>query len=390
MVSVPARGAGWGGAHHERGGPGRLRGRRPDDHSEGESDGGRGLAGHATVRKNIKDSWWCTCAIQVSPLCRSVRPVRPLPAGGDSRWPPACWPWRRVSGIGPPAPPRGCRRPAPPSIARRCASSTGASRRSRWACSATPAISSCGRASWRHASRPCTAIWPSPAWGVGDDEGAAAALETAQALAPDSAAVAFLRGQLASFSGRSAAAIAEYRRAAGLDVDHQRARFALAQEIERSGAEADLPEARQWLEEVLERRPDNLAVLLERARWAARMDDGDVLGDTIERLTGLSGAWPELAPDAVGRTVRRGCRGRRGPGRHHGAVAPQRAGPHPGLPRGPGRGQRQRRADRGAAGALSGDALAPGDRGGAATRRSPTWRRRWWPRRASPGRSRSR
>ena len=131
--------------------------------------------------------------------------------------------------------------------------------------------------------------------GVGDDEGAAAALETAQALAPDSAAVAFLRGQLASFSGRSAAAIAQYRRAAGLDVDHQRARFALAQELERSGAEADLPEARQWLEEVLERRPDNLAVLLERARWAARMDDGDVLGDTIERLTGLSGVWPELA-----------------------------------------------------------------------------------------------
>ena len=131
--------------------------------------------------------------------------------------------------------------------------------------------------------------------GVGDDEGAAAALETAQALAPDSAAVAFLRGQLASFSGRSAAAIAQYRRAAGLDVGHQRARFALAQELERSGTEADLPEARQWLEEVLERRPDNLAVLLERARWAARMDDGDVLGDTIERLTGLSGAWSELA-----------------------------------------------------------------------------------------------
>ena len=131
--------------------------------------------------------------------------------------------------------------------------------------------------------------------GVGDDEGATAALETANALAPDSAQVAFLRGQLASFSGRSAEAVAEYRRAAGLDADHQRARFALAQELERGGAEADLPEARQWLEEVLERRPDNLAVLLERARWAARMDDGGVLGDTIERLTALAEAWPELA-----------------------------------------------------------------------------------------------
>ena len=131
--------------------------------------------------------------------------------------------------------------------------------------------------------------------GVGDDEGATSALETAYALAPESAAVAFLQGQLASFSGRSVEAITQYRRAAALDADHERARFALAQELERGGADADLPEARQWLEEVLARRSDNLAVLLERARWAARMEDGDVLDDTIERLTELSEAWPELA-----------------------------------------------------------------------------------------------
>ena len=131
--------------------------------------------------------------------------------------------------------------------------------------------------------------------GVGDDQGAADALETAAALAPDSADVAFLQGQLASFAGRSAEAVAEYRRAAALDADHERARFALAQELERGGAEDDLPEAREWLEEVLERRPENLAVLLERARWAARMEDGAVLDDTIERLTAPSAAWPDLA-----------------------------------------------------------------------------------------------
>ncbi|MYD87971.1 MAG: hypothetical protein F4Y14_18425, partial [Acidobacteria bacterium] len=79
--------------------------------------------------------------------------------------------------------------------------------------------------------------------GVGDDEGATTALETAYALAPDSAAVAFLQGQLASFSGRSVEAVAQYRRAAALDADHEQARFALAQELERGGAEPDLPEA---------------------------------------------------------------------------------------------------------------------------------------------------
>ena len=50
------------GAHHERGGLGRLRGRLrrrcTDSHPEDESDNGCDLAGHATVRKNIKDSWW--------------------------------------------------------------------------------------------------------------------------------------------------------------------------------------------------------------------------------------------------------------------------------------------------------------------------------------------
>ena len=131
--------------------------------------------------------------------------------------------------------------------------------------------------------------------GVGNDEGATAALETAHALAPDSAGVAFLQGQLASFSGRSEEAVSRYRRAAALDAGHERARFALAQELERSGVDTDLPEARQWLEEVLERRPENLAALLERARWAARTGDGAVLDDTIDRLTRMSAAWPELA-----------------------------------------------------------------------------------------------
>ncbi|MCY4636929.1 MAG: FG-GAP-like repeat-containing protein [Acidobacteria bacterium] len=131
--------------------------------------------------------------------------------------------------------------------------------------------------------------------GVGDDEGAAAALETAYSLAPDSGEIAFLQGQLASFSGRFEDAVAQYQRAAALDADHTRTRFALAQELERGGAETDLPEARRWLEDVLDRRPDNLAVLLERVRWAARTGDADVVGDTIDRLTRLGDAWPELA-----------------------------------------------------------------------------------------------
>ena len=135
--------------------------------------------------------------------------------------------------------------------------------------------------------------------GMGDPDAAAAELAIAESLAPESSAVAFLQGQLASFSAQFDDAVAHYRRAAALDADHLRARFALAQELERGGSDADLPEARQWLEVVLEGRPENLAVLLERGRWAARAGDGAALTDTIRRLTALSEAWPALAVEQL-------------------------------------------------------------------------------------------
>ena len=131
--------------------------------------------------------------------------------------------------------------------------------------------------------------------GMGNDAGATAALTAAATLAPESAEVAYLQGQLASFAGRTDEATTHYRRAAELDADHLRARFALAQELERSGDAAVLTEARAWLEEVLAGRPDNLALLLERVRWAAVADDAPVLADSLARLRAVSDAWPPLA-----------------------------------------------------------------------------------------------
>ena len=130
---------------------------------------------------------------------------------------------------------------------------------------------------------------------MGNDAGATAALGAAAGLAPDSAEIAYLQGQLASFAGLADEALMHYRRAAELDAGHLRARFALAQELERSGDAAVLAEARTWLEEVVDGRPDNLALLLERARWAAAADDAPVLADTLARLRAASDAWPALA-----------------------------------------------------------------------------------------------
>ena len=130
---------------------------------------------------------------------------------------------------------------------------------------------------------------------MGNDAGATAALGAAAGLAPDSAEIAYLQGQLASFAGLADEALTHYRRAAELDAGHLRARFALAQALERSGDAAVLAEARTWLEEVVDGRPDNLALLLERARWAAAADDAPVLADTLGRLRAASGAWSALA-----------------------------------------------------------------------------------------------
>ena len=131
--------------------------------------------------------------------------------------------------------------------------------------------------------------------GFGRDEEAAVELDAARSLAPESSEVAFLQGQLASFSGRSEEAVTHFGRAAELDPDHLRARFALAQELDRAGTDADRSEAQRLFEAVLARQPENLAVLVQHARVAAERGDGAAVAATIERLTSLSVGWPPVA-----------------------------------------------------------------------------------------------
>ena len=131
--------------------------------------------------------------------------------------------------------------------------------------------------------------------GFGNDEAAAVELEAARTLAPDSSEVAFLQGQLAAFSARFDEAQRRFRETLSLDADHLLARFALAQLLERADDEAAQLEAQQLLEAVLDDVPDNLAVLVEHLRLAARRSDETAMAATIERLTALSVRWPALA-----------------------------------------------------------------------------------------------
>ena len=131
--------------------------------------------------------------------------------------------------------------------------------------------------------------------GFGNEAEAAGHIEAARGLAPDSAEVRFLEAQLAGFQGRFEEAVAGYRQVVELDPDHLRARYALAQELDRAGGDAEAAEAQAQLEAIRDRQPGNLAVLVQHARVAARRQDAPALTDTVARLQAMTGGWPDLA-----------------------------------------------------------------------------------------------
>src|SRR5688572_17513562 len=114
---------------------------------------------------------------------------------------------------------------------------------------------------------------------LGSLDASVAPIERAAALAPDNSEVALLAGRMEIARGRLDEGIAHLRRASMLDPGSLRARFALAEEIERAGGPTAAAEAQQVLEQVLALQPDNLAVLLERARVAATRGDVALLQD---------------------------------------------------------------------------------------------------------------
>jgi Tfp pilus assembly protein PilF len=128
-----------------------------------------------------------------------------------------------------------------------------------------------------------------------DLEAAARDLERARALAPEIAAIEQMLGLLAGLNGQYAEAIAHLRRAVELAPGDLKARFALIKEVERQAGPDGDAEALRMLGELLDLQPDNLDVLLERARLAVKRGDAQALGDTVARLGRLAPSWPDQA-----------------------------------------------------------------------------------------------
>jgi tetratricopeptide (TPR) repeat protein len=131
-----------------------------------------------------------------------------------------------------------------------------------------------------------------------DHEGAAGDLEQARKLAPESGAVEQFLALLDNRRGRVAEAITHLRRAVELSPKDLKARFALAQEIERSGNLDSDAQALRLMNELVDLQPDNLEVLRERARLAAKCDDSVALDDSVARLGRLAPHWPPKAEEA--------------------------------------------------------------------------------------------
>jgi tetratricopeptide (TPR) repeat protein len=130
---------------------------------------------------------------------------------------------------------------------------------------------------------------------LGDIETAGEAVAQALLRAPRNADIALLSAQFETARGQLDRAVAELRRAVGLDPRHLRARFALAEELERAGSDAGDMEATALLDDLQRLAPANLAVSIERARVAAKHGDTARLDESIARLRSAAVSWPPEA-----------------------------------------------------------------------------------------------
>jgi len=134
-------------------------------------------------------------------------------------------------------------------------------------------------------------------WGVlalrqRDFDAASQRFGRAQRLAPSDAHLYRLLGLLESNRGRSADAIADFNKAVDADPRDLRARYALAQEIERQGAKDSDAQFQQAIEKIVEADPGNVAALLDLARMAAKRGDAAALQGAVAGIAARATAWP--------------------------------------------------------------------------------------------------
>jgi tetratricopeptide (TPR) repeat protein len=130
---------------------------------------------------------------------------------------------------------------------------------------------------------------------LGELERAAPSVDRALEAAPGRADLLLLSARLASAQGRVDDAVALLRQATAADEGDLRAKYALVEEIERAGSGGSDEEVTALLDDVARRAPQNLAILVERGRLAARRQDAARSTEVLARLEELAPGWPETA-----------------------------------------------------------------------------------------------
>jgi tetratricopeptide (TPR) repeat protein len=130
-------------------------------------------------------------------------------------------------------------------------------------------------------------------------------VDQALALAPGQSNLELLAGFVEQERGRQVEAQAHFREAARLDPRSARARYHLAESIERSGGPTSVAEARDLIEEILRFEPGNLAGLVTRARLDAKLGDAAGMLRAIDQLRERLARLPVAPPTALGATVAR-------------------------------------------------------------------------------------
>lgn len=121
---------------------------------------------------------------------------------------------------------------------------------------------------------------------------AAERLEHARSLATENDQIYYLLGLLESSRGRSAEAITALRKAVEINPKNLLATYKLAEEIERQGSENSDSEYQQLIQKMLDVQPDNLAILLELGRIAAKRGDAETFHRVVGKLAEHSAGWP--------------------------------------------------------------------------------------------------
>ena len=111
--------------------------------------------------------------------------------------------------------------------------------------------------------------------------------------APDNAEIMFLAGIIESRRGNVNESVAYLRKAAGLDPDDLKIAYALVEELERQNDIENAGEVFSILESILEKQPDNLAILLEVVRFSVKREEKETLEQAMNTLAEYASSWPE-------------------------------------------------------------------------------------------------